>query len=1126
MTKIKSLMTKIILSVLIILSFFMAQNTLLWGSFKSFNSEDSSLVTHAITVDENDYVDLSSKISNNNFAETSSGSKTTTGSTSVLNPTSWTKTGDVNSENMRAGVISVSSKDNFNQSAKEFLLTENTDYPVGTLNSANGNKVLFINSKTDTVFGYTSNTTVELDANSYYVVSVRYFTGDSIASFGISADNIDATENTIIKTLDSNRNWATAKIFISTKQTQKTNIKFHLYLGAPSWNKGGDSAKTQKGFVLFDDLNMQKLSKKYYDELCAETLDTYDKKTIADEQKFENITSGNGFVENGSFESDFNSWEVTTTGSSAVSVELANSSLFDAQQPKTNKIVLDNKKVAFIYNTKATTSTGYITSNPITIAQNKIYRFSIWAKTNAKSLDFSVQTKETEINGTSYSPATISEVSSSTSNTTTNEWNEYTFYVTGNSLTNIDVTLKLGLKSTNSSQNEYLFIDDITTQLVSSTEQENAQSAGIVFATLNLNPSSSRNISNGFFNNVKEITLDGKLPYAPQDFERVDSNTQNISGIINLEESQFESTKLDFGNPSTKPQSYVYENDSNDTNVSNNVLVMYNSTKSYQTTKSTSSLSANANTLYSLKVNVFTDITNSLGGANLYLTDGTNVLAQIRDINTQRTWKLFTIYFNNYGSTLSLTAQIGFGREQNSAQGFAYFDNFEWDTSSLKLNEIVENSQTKLVNLSSEVEHSSKVILTENFDEYDEDQISSSNKLNAPLLWKGEVKATVDNEELEQTETLSDEFITSGVLNKQNKNSIIGSSAVMEDTNKSVLMISSTTDNYYSYSNTLSYNLTSGSYYRISVKVKTVNLTQETENQKTVNGKVIPYGASIILDGFDEKFVGINTNGKFDAIDGWETFKFYINPDSDIALKVNLGLGSENAWTSGYALFDNVEIIEMSEDEFNLNLNTDTAELSSSNILSVTTTKTNDEEESSPQDRTFKESLAWLAIPTVLIALGIIAAIIGFAIKKYLDGRPVKVSVKNSYDRESTLLQELDHKNYRTSVNHKLKLLREELAQSEQYLKEEQEEHIKQKEAYETAKEIAEQDKSIKLENPDKNYTNYEERINKLNKNIASIKADIKILEDEQEKLNKKSKEMREKDLKGNEIKVVKGKRK
>ena len=211
MTKIKNFTAKIILSVLIILAFFMAQNISFFGNFSYRNCDQ--ITTQAI-IEESDLQDVSSKISNNNFNQTSSGSESTTGSTSVLSPSSWTKTGDINSTNMRAGVITIADETSFNQKVEDYLLSDG-DYPNGTTGTSSGNKVLFIRSKTPTTFGFKS-ADIELDANSYYAITAKYYTGEGYASFGISSTNLTSTNKTIIKNLDSNSNWAYATIFIST----------------------------------------------------------------------------------------------------------------------------------------------------------------------------------------------------------------------------------------------------------------------------------------------------------------------------------------------------------------------------------------------------------------------------------------------------------------------------------------------------------------------------------------------------------------------------------------------------------------------------------------------------------------------------------------------------------------------------------------------------------------------------------------------------------------------------------------------------------------------------------------------------------------------------------------------
>ena len=1096
MTSFKSYMLKFILSIFIILSFLLAQNGLLFGQLNNKSNSPVEAITQSVSV------------SNGEFSSTSSGSTSTTGNSSVSSPSNWTSIGTFNSNNMRAGVITIKDKDTFKDNCEKYNLTED-DYPLGTTNTSSGNNILMINSTTATVYGYKSSS-IELDANSYYSVSVKYYVTSGFASFGIESDNIEKTNKTIITEMNNGENnWADATIFLSTKQTEKTTITINLYLGKPSWQDGSSSNKAN-GCVFFDSVKVTKYSKYKADNQddCYETessknVQNPDRKSIVDEQKFENITSGNGFIQNGSFENNLNDWNVINTNDGDV---------YSETEVYTNLRSSDKKIVKII-------KSGYIESAPITIELNKVYRISFWMKTNLSSFDASI-TSVDKINDKIISQS-ITSVSSN-NDTTTNNWNEYVFFVTGNSLKNYDVKLKIGSSSEDNSDDSYLYIDDITSQLISSKDATNGQNCGISYTSVNLTPSASDlKISNGYFNSVSDLTTDTSYPLTADGWTREDENSSNISGVVNLKEELFNiAIQNEIGYATPKPASKFYKETVYDEDISNNVLMMYNKTSSNQSSKSSSSISVSANQSYYLTFNVFSSLESSNGGANVILTNASGVtIFELSNINTQGNWKYYTVYFKNYGASQTLYLTLSLGSETNPVQGVAYFDNVEWNSYSKDISEIEENDYVKVLNLSKSVENASSVILTESFDEYS--KASNENGLNDPLYWNGQVKG-VQTDEFGESITLTDSYIKAGVLNNDNVASILNGQIVSKD-GESCLYIYSETDNYYAFSNLLSLTLDSNSYYKFSIKVKTIGLSQQESNKKTIDGAVVPYGASVILNGVDKSFIGINTNGEFGNADGWEDFVFYINTSDSITLNVVLGLGSENGLTSGYALFDDLNIIKMTEDNFNIYLNLDNENKAmSGHVLSVVNAKTEEENTTNNNRNTFTESMAWLAIPTILIALGIIAAIIGFLIKKYLDNRPVRVTVKNNYDRSASLLKDLDQKNYKTAVNHKLKLLKEELAQSEKYLKEEKEEHSKQKEAYETAKEIAEQDKSIKLEDPDKKYTEYESRIEKLEKNIAGIKADITILEEEKEKIEKESKAMRKKDLNGNEVKVKK----
>ena len=112
--------------------------------------------------------------------------------------------------------------------------------------------------------------------------------------------------------------------------------------------------------------------------------------------------------------------------------------------------------------------------------------------------------------------------------------------------------------------------------------------------------------------------------------------------------------------------------------------------------------------------------------------------------------------------------------------------------------------------------------------------------------------------------------------------------------------------------------------------------------------------------------------------------------------------------------------------------------------------------------------------------------------------------INNNYDRLQTLLKDVDRRERKTAINHKIKLLHEELAQSKQFLQQESEELARQTEAYNTAKEIAQDNPTVELELPD--VKQIQKSIEIQQDKIEQIELDIKILEDERDRINQQSK--------------------
>ena len=110
-----------------------------------------------------------------------------------------------------------------------------------------------------------------------------------------------------------------------------------------------------------------------------------------------------------------------------------------------------------------------------------------------------------------------------------------------------------------------------------------------------------------------------------------------------------------------------------------------------------------------------------------------------------------------------------------------------------------------------------------------------------------------------------------------------------------------------------SFSLEAGSYYKLSVDVLTYDIAG-TDDEDNVPGARI----YISSNGYAE-ISGIDTEGE------WKTYTVYIESaaTSSTSLTVNLGLGKYSSYyrdglTTGYAFFDNVELVKINDGETTL----------------------------------------------------------------------------------------------------------------------------------------------------------------------------------------------------------------
>ena len=233
-------------------------------------------------------------ISNGEFDEVS-------GNDTLMTPSSWTGTAisQASADSVISGTVTIGS---FTEDDLEDLGMDNLGYvirtPFGKSSAANqfagsdANALLINSDGTTTAYGYDS-TSISLEANAYYEISVWVKTGDfgedegaSIKVSGLEndiiiddIDTVDYYYNTYgLSEEEASKNaeyyfgWAEYKIYIATSTMSAPSITLSLQLGSSIsyLNNAGESitiSDESKGWVLFDHVTAKQCSYNMFNNL-------------------------------------------------------------------------------------------------------------------------------------------------------------------------------------------------------------------------------------------------------------------------------------------------------------------------------------------------------------------------------------------------------------------------------------------------------------------------------------------------------------------------------------------------------------------------------------------------------------------------------------------------------------------------------------------------------------------------------------------------------------------------------------------------------------------------------------------------------------------------------------------
>ncbi len=532
-------------------------------------------------------------------------------------------------------------------------------------------------------------------------------------------------------------------------------------------------------------------------------------------------------------------------------------------------------------------------------------------------------------------------------------------------------------------------------------------------------------ISNGEFYQIGEYD-DFAYPLAPADWTRYtpdnvgttdySSNASHIktediiSGIIPTDKATYEAHYKDFG-----------ENIINPRNGDGSVLMLYSKTPTAFCYRS-SNFTVTADKPGALTVSLWAYGIDGYG-ASLVLKNDAQIIASIENIKNTDGFKEYTFYIEpNSADITTLSVEIWLGnidRQSNytkTSSGRVFVERVSYhdiaDDTASDGTTVTKSAATKFAEFKTayadakhngnsqitQAAYSFKTIDFDAFDAYDTAYVKY------PYDWKlsvdaGESSAVrygiFDPAGPGNDSTVTDSF----------KNSEGGSGY-------GILML----ENKASAASTISYNgsiaLKADTYYKVDVSLRVSLSDAERENDKSA-------GATLSLSGTDFSFKNIKDTAIRYGSDenatvlneNFRTYTFYIkagSTESSVSLALALGdASSSSKWTCGKVYVNSVsytDITNVAYDEAVAAVK-DGKEYSIIADLSTPADDTDSDNNTSGE----KSELAWWLIPSILFAVAILIAIIGFVTRKILEKHAAKKGVVEktvSYDRRATLNQE------------------------------------------------------------------------------------------------------------------------
>lgn len=863
-------------------------------------------------------------------------------------------------------------------------------------------RILMINSKTEKDAssqqankGFRSNE-ITLSPNSYYSFSFAVKTATNGDSSVFASAYLSGVKNEKGEALEigyeylSNSGWQSYQIFIATGDEEQS-VTLDFYLGT---NKNGYST----GAVFFDEVKMFQYSANEF--ISTAFSNGYSVDNYSDlnnkETKFlitSLLNSEENIVDesyNFDFENDFSqssntlspSWTQTTsknaharvmnlqnysanfekiTGYDYVGMDLS----YDISNSK------ENKNALVLYSKDS----GYITvqSKPIDINPHQIYKITASVKVSSiESGSFTLGVSENDgiydyypsLNNTSNK---YTLQSGATSGITTNETNEFTnnyqtveLYVKGHSLYKSSFNITLSLGSESSPAQGCVVVDNITISNASYEEYSNATNK-VEFTSF-----SGTNDNNSYFNATE--AEDNSFPVKASGYTtEIENEKYNESGVIYLNGkenydsmySSYEWAGIYPGNPSSSAQQ-------------NNVYMMYNNVKSYQSLSSSEfTLAKNSYQKISFDFYTQSKLSNNTASITVQIVDKNGItLFEQTSITSEGKWSKFEAIFKT-AETVSNTVTINilFGTEEEKVAGTVYLDNI-----------LTEETTEESFN---------SALYKNDFSDYylsfESDKLTSS-ALSQNASTTSAYTFTID--EALNGEEISDSHAKGALVT--GKNNVYG---IENDLN--LLVISTLKPSTATIKSAFTIDLESESYYKLSFDLKTIfPNAYNVENESNEHD----YGVSVSIDGFD-----VIKNLKTEE-DGLTTYTIYLNSSTASSANFVFTLKSDCTQTIGTAILTNISLTSTTQAQYNSAKNDADFEKTvfQSAYLKSEDDTTNDETTDDTTQTPTNTSTPWLMIGSIVMVVAMLIAIVAFLLRKVKFKKKDKI-VKSKYDRKISI---------------------------------------------------------------------------------------------------------------------------